>query len=120
MPQLTVSSQINQWSATETTAEVKSVLSSSWSKYVNINNGLTKVTDEHPVLIKGSGNDISFKAVIDVVVGDSLYVNGAWVEITSLEEVNENITAYKIDVESADVYLADGILWHNSVNEIKN
>ena len=119
-PWQTYSSQINQWSATETTAEVKSVLSSSWSKYVNINNGLTKVTDEHPVLIKGSGNDISFKAVIDVVVGDSLYVNGAWVEITSLEEVNENITAYKIDVESADVYLADGILWHNSVNEIKN
>ena len=119
-PWQTYSSQINQWSATETTAEVKSVLSSSWSKYVNINNGLTKVTDEHPVLIKGAGNDISFKAVKDVVVGDSLYVNGAWVEVTSLEEVNENITAYKIDVESADVYLADGILWHNVENEIKN
>ena len=119
-PWETYSSQINQWSATETTAEVKSVLSSSWSKYVNINNGLTKVTDEHPVLIKGAGNDISFKAVKDVVVGDSLYVNGAWVEVTSLEEVNENITAYKIDVESADVYLADGILWHNVEEQIKN
>lgn len=119
-PWQTYSSQINQWSATETTAEVKSIVSSSWDKYVNINNGLTKVTNEHPVLIKGSGNDISFKEVKDVVVGDSLYVNGAWVEVTSLEEVNENITAYKIDVESADVYLADGILWHNAVNVGKN
>jgi len=119
-PWQTYSSQINQWSATETTAEVKSIVSSSWDKYVNINNGLTKVTNEHPVLIKGSGNDISFKEVKDVVIGDSLYVNGAWVEVTSLEDVNENITAYKIDVESADVYLADGILWHNAVNVGKN
>ena len=115
----TYSSQINQWSASETTAEVKSITSSLWSKYVNINNGLTKVTREHPVLILDSGNDIAFKAVRDVVVGDSLYVNGAWVAVTSLEEVNESITAYNIDVESADVYLADGILWHNVEEQIK-
>ena len=115
----TYSSQINQWSASETTAEVKSITSSLWSKYVNINNGLTKVTSEHPVLILDSGNDIAFKAVRDVVVGDSLYVNGAWVAVTSLEEVNESITAYNIDVESADVYLADGILWHNVEEQIK-
>ena len=115
----TYSSQINQWSASETTAEVKSITSSLWSKYVNINNGLTKVTSEHPVLILDSGNDIAFKAVRDVVVGDSLYVNGAWVAVTSIEEVNESITAYNIDVESADVYLADGILWHNVENQYK-
>lgn len=107
------SSQINQFSATQTTATVVNIASSSFGKYVNFNNGLTKVTEEHPVLIKDAGNNISFKQVIDVVIGDSFYINGAWVEITSKETVEEAITAYNVDVETDDVYLADGILWHN-------
>lgn len=109
------SSQINQFSASAQTAEVMGIQSSEFGKYVNFNNGLTKVTEEHPVLVKDSGNNISFKQVLDVVIGDSFYINGAWVEITSKEVVEETITAYKIDVEELDVYLADGILWHNTV-----
>jgi hypothetical protein len=108
------SSQINQFSATQTTATVVNIASSSFGRYVNFNNGLTKVTEEHPVLIKDAGNNISFKQVIDVVIGDSFYINGAWVEITSKETVEEAITAYNVDVETDDVYLADGILWHNT------
>ena len=113
------SSQINQFSATQTTATVVNITSSSFGRYVNFNNGLTKVTEEHPVLVKDVGNNISFKQVIDVVIGDSFYINGAWVEITSKEAVEETITAYNIDVETDDVYLADGILWHNIENLYK-
>ena len=113
------SSQINQFSATQTTATVVNITSSSFGRYVNFNNGLTKVTEEHPVLVKNVGNNISFKQVIDVVIGDSFYINGAWVEITSKETVEETITAYNVDVETDDVYLADGILWHNTENLMK-
>ena len=113
------SSQINQFSATQTTATVVNITSSSFGRYFNFNNGLTKVTEEHPVLVKDAGNNISFKQVIDVVIGDSFYINGAWVEITSKEAVEETITAYNIDVEADDVYLADGILWHNTENLMK-
>ena len=113
------SSQINQFSATQTTATVVNIASSSFGRYVNFNNGLTKVTEEHPVLVKDVGNNISFKQVIDVVIGDSFYINGAWVEITSKETVEEAITAYNVDVETDDVYLADGILWHNIENLTK-
>tara|TARA_B100000963_G_scaffold37941_1_gene28305 strand:+ start:225 stop:2636 length:2412 start_codon:yes stop_codon:yes gene_type:complete len=115
-PWQTYSSQLNQWTTTPTTATVASKASSSWGSYINFNEGLTKVTSEHPVLVKSAGNDITFKQAMNVVVGDSFFVNDAWVAITSAETVTENITAYKIDVEPADVYVADGILWHNGPN----
>ena len=109
------SSQINQWSATETTATVTQISSSGFGEYINFNSGLTKVTGEHTVLVKAAGNDISFKAAKDVIVGDSFYVNDAWVEITSAETVTEDVMAYTIDTETSDIYVADGILWHNEV-----
>ena len=46
-------------------------------------------------------------------VEEHVVVNDAWVEITSVEVVEEEITAYRIDVENADVYSADGVLFHN-------
>jgi hypothetical protein len=110
------SSQLNQFSASSQSAEVVAIQSSEFGKYVNFNNGLTKVTEEHPVLIKDSANNVSFKQVVDVVIGDSFYINDTWVEITSKEVVEETITAYTIDVEERDVYVADGILWHNAAN----
>ena len=112
-PWQTYSTQLSGWNATGTTATVTGVSSSSWADYINFNAGLTKVTGEHPVLVKSSSNDITFKAASNVVVGDSFYVNDAWVEITSVEVVEEEITAYRIDVENADVYSADGVLFHN-------
>tara|TARA_Y100001958_G_C21238517_1_gene565572 strand:+ start:1105 stop:3207 length:2103 start_codon:yes stop_codon:yes gene_type:complete len=112
-PWQTYSTQLSGWNATGTTATVTGVSSSTWADYINFNAGLTKVTGEHPVLVKSSSNDITFKAASNVVVGDSFYVNDAWVEITSVEVVEEEITAYRIDVENADVYSADGVLFHN-------
>ena len=108
------SSQINQFSASSSTATVTSVIAGQHTTYRNFNNGLTKVTSEHPILVKTAGNDILFKQAIDVLVGDSFYTASGWVEITSNELITETVNTYSIDVETEDVYMADGVLFHNS------
>lgn len=113
-PWQTYSADATGWSATQSTTTVTFVNEGSFNEYYNFNNGLTKVTREHPVLVK-AGDSISFKRADAVVEGDSFYINGAWVEITSIELVTADpaVTTYTIGVEEEDVYLADGILWHN-------
>ena len=111
------SSQINQFSASSSTATVTSVIAGQHTTYRNFNNGLTKVTGEHPILVKTAGNDILFKQAADVLVGDSFYTASGWVEITSNEFVEETVNTYSIDVETEDVYMADGVLFHN--NEVR-
>ena len=106
------SKSITDFGITKTAATVKSIRSSSWHEYFHINN-VTKVTAEHPILIKRD-SVISFKQVNDVELGDQYYSFGAWVNITSKVLIEEDITAYSIDVEESDVYMADGILWHNT------
>jgi len=107
------SSQINQFSASSSSATVTRVIAGQHTAYHNFNNGLTKVTGEHPILIMSVGNDISFKQAADVIVGDSFYTANGWVEVTSTEYVTETVNTYSIDVETEDVYMADGILFHN-------
>ena len=108
------SSQINQFSASSSTATVTSVIAGQHTTYRNFNNGLTKVTGEHPILVKTTGNDILFKQAADVLVGDSFYTSSGWVEITSNEFIEETVNTYSIDVETEDVYMADGVLFHNA------
>jgi hypothetical protein len=108
------SSQINQFSASSSSATVTRVIAGQHTAYHNFNNGLTKVTGEHPILVKSAGNDISFKQAADVIVGDSFYTANGWVEVTNTEYVTETVNTYSIDVETEDVYMADGILFHNA------
>lgn len=110
----TYSEDASQWSAIETTTTVTHVNEGTYNKYVNFNNGLTKVTNEHPVLVK-SGDDISFKKAGDIVEGDSFYINGAWTEVTNIELVTPEVdfATYSVGVEDQDIYVADGIVWHN-------
>ena len=103
----------NGFNPTEASATVTAIRSSSWGTYINFNEGLTKVTAEHPVLVKDANDNITFKQAMNVQSGDSFFVNGTWVAITSIDIVENTITAYSIDVETQDVYLADGVLWHN-------
>ena len=115
-PWETYSVDATGWSATQSTTTVTFVTEGLFDEYYNFNNDLTKVTREHPVLVKAGGN-ISFKRADAVVEGDSFYINGAWVEITSIELVTADpkVMTYTIGVEEEDVYLADGILWHNTI-----
>lgn len=100
--------------ATDSTATVVSITPGQYTQYLNFNNGISKVTGEHLVVIKDADDNVSFKMARNVVVGDSFYTNGTWSVITSIETVNETVNTYSIDTESEDVYVADGILWHNA------
>ena len=113
------SSQINQFSASSSSATVTRVIAGQHTAYHNFNNGLTKVTGEHPILVMNVGNDISFKQAADVIVGDSFYSANGWVKVTSTEYVTETVNTYSIDVETEDVYMADGILFHNTDERVK-
>ena len=114
-PWETYSADATGWSATQSTTTVTFVNEGSFNEYYNFNNDLTKVTREHPVLVK-AGDSILFKRADAVVEGDSFYINDTWVEITSIELVAADpaVATYMIGVEEEDVYLADGILWHNA------
>ena len=103
------------WSAVESTTTVTFVNEGTYNKYVNFNNGLTKVTHEHPVLTKAADGGISFKKAGEVVNGDSFYINGAWVEVTNIDIVTPEVdfATYTIGVEDQDIYVADGVVWHN-------
>ena len=51
----------------------------------------------------------------DVVEGDSFYIDGVWTEVTNIELVTPEVdfATYTIGVEDLDIYVADGIVWHN-------
>jgi len=87
-----------------------------FDKYYNFNNGLLKITEEHPVLVKDMVGDIYFKQVRDIVNSDWLLnEDNIWVDITSIELVTvpERFTTYSFNVEECDLYFANGIVVHN-------
>lgn len=120
---LNISGEYNDWKKTEetlvseyTSTVVTNVTILDFFRYFNINAGLLKITEEHPVLIKDNLGDIYFKQVKDIVVNDSLLnENNVWIKIDSVELVTvpEKFTTYALDVEESDVYFANNIVVHN-------
>jgi len=99
-----------------TNTTVTNVTVLEFDKYYDFNNGLLKITEEHPVLVKDTVGDIYFKQVRDIVNSDWLLnEDNEWVDITSIEliAVPERFTTYSFNVEEADVYFANGIIVHN-------
>jgi len=102
-----------------TNTTVTNVTVLEFDKYYDFNNGLLKITEEHPVLVKDTVGDIYFKQVRDIVNSDWLLnEDNEWVDITSIEliAVPERFTTYSFNVEEADVYFANGIIVHNVEN----
>jgi len=99
-----------------TNTTVTNVTVLDFDKYYDFNNGLLKITEEHPVLVKDTVGDIYFKQVKNIVNSDWLLnEDNEWVDITSIEliAVPERFTTYSFDVEESDVYFANGIIVHN-------
>lgn len=120
---LNISGEYKDWKKTEetlvseyTSTVVTNVTVLDFFRYFNINAGLLKITEEHPVLIKDTLGDIYFKQVRDIVINDSLLnENNVWIKIDSVELVTvpEKFTTYALDVEESDVYFANSIVVHN-------
>lgn len=96
----------------KTSVKLTRIIKGTHTSYRNINNGLTKITGEHPVLTK-KNDIIEFKRAMDIEIGEFIYVNENWLIVNSNEYVKETVNTYSIDVEEEDVYIADGILCHN-------
>ena len=90
------------------------------SGYFSLNNGEIKATGTHPLWVWDSEIEkYRFKNVEDILIGDMIV---KWddflgetqeVEVTNIEIVNEDVEIATINVEQADVYMANGFISHN-------
>ncbi|MGD9697598.1 Hint domain-containing protein [Acinetobacter sp.] len=76
-------------------------------------NSKTKVTAEHPFMVKRDGI-WQWVIVSQMVIGDQLLDNlGELIPVTDLELVNEPLTVYMLDAENIDAFFADDYFVHN-------
>lgn len=84
---------------------------STYHHYFLINN-LIKATWEQPFLI--SSTNIRFILTRDLKVGELIFSrDGEWIEVISIERIDETIETGALDVEDVDNYFAEGFLTHN-------
>jgi hypothetical protein len=89
------------------------------SGYYDLNGGLIKATGTHPLWVWDSEIEkYRFKNIEDVLIGDLVVTYDAVaglneVEITDIEVIIEDVEIVTLNVENADVYLANGIVSHN-------
>lgn len=102
-----------EFKAPKSSAKLVKIIKGTYKNYQDINSGLTKITNEHPVLIKRPDGEIFFKQALHIDTTDMIYVNEKWTKVESNETIHETVNTYSINVEDEDVYVADGILCHN-------
>jgi hypothetical protein len=89
------------------------------SGYYELNNGLIKATGTHPLWVYDVEiNKYRFKAIEDVLIGDKVvtYTDAdglVEVEVYDIGIINEDVEIVTVNVENADVYLANGTISHN-------
>ena len=110
--------KVNKLIKEASTVTVVNIVKGTHISYMDINKGLTKITSEHPVLVKHN-NIIQFKQAGKISLGEFIYVNEKWTKVFSNEYVKKTSNTYSIDVEADDVYIADGVLCHNQEQEQK-
>ena len=89
------------------------------SGYYNINNGLIKSTGTHPLYVFDyEMQKYHFKSVETILPGDSILTydetNGlVEVLVYDIARITEDVEIVTLNVENADVYLANGTISHN-------
>lgn len=106
-----------EFKAPKSSAKIVRIIKGTYKNYQDINGGLTKITNEHPILIKRPNGEIFFKQALYIDTTDMIYVNEKWTRVISNETIHKTVKTYSIDVENEDVYIADGILCHNIEEE---
>lgn len=98
---------------TASTASIVTIKELVESEVYNINNGLFKCTESHLHIIKRD-QVWTIRQTHDLVVGDIFEdINGNEVAITSIAKEAYDGMVYQLNVETDDVYYANGILTHN-------
>lgn len=107
----------NNLSGTLSTSTVIENRLATYHHYYLINN-LIKATWEQPFLI--NSNNIRFILTQDLRVGELIFSkDGEWIEVTSIERIEESIQTGVLDVEDVDNYFAEGFLTHNVQEDLK-
>jgi intein/homing endonuclease len=107
-----------QWSQTNPTlSNTSATVTQNTEHLVNsilsFNNGLLVSSEDHIHIIKRNSIWFVIKAA-DILVGDSfINQNGSEQVINSIVKSSGSFKVYKLDVESNDVYIANGIITHN-------
>jgi hypothetical protein len=89
------------------------------SGYYELNGGLIKATGTHPLWVYDIEiSKYRFKAIEDVLIGDKVVTYNdedglVEIEVYDIGIINEDIEIVTINVENADVYLANGTISHN-------
>lgn len=83
--------------------------------YYSLNNGVIDATETHPLYVWD--NEIGkykFKNVGDILPGDRLIkADGSEEEIYDVAIVREDVEIATVNVETADVYISNGVISHN-------
>jgi hypothetical protein len=107
-----VSFSDNKFSYIHSSARIVNLIHGSYANYYIINNSI-RITYEHPVFIKRD-NEYKFCKVHNLLVGDLLFnTDDVWVEIQTIQFINEACQTVGINIEDDDVYFGSGILVHN-------
>ena len=89
------------------------------SGYYDLNNGLIKATGTHPMWVWDSEmENYHYKTIEEILPGDLVVtydvIDGLnEIEITDIGVITEDVEIVTLNVENADVYLANGIISHN-------
>ena len=112
--------QLEAQSGSAQTVVVADVVYNFASGYFSLNDGEIKATGTHPLWVWDSEIEkYHFKNVEDILIGDMIvkwddFLNETQeVEVTNIEIVNEDVEIATINVEQADVYIANGFISHN-------
>ncbi len=83
--------------------------------YVSLNDGLIKATETHPLYVWDSEiQKYKFKNIGDIIIGDKLIMQDETeVDVINIELVREDVEIVTVNVEDADVYIANGLISHN-------
>lgn len=89
------------------------------SGFYEINDGIIRSTGTHPVYV--FDNEIEkyhFKNVENILIGDKILTftdeSGIIeIEVTNIKKITEDVEIVTLNVENADVYLANGTISHN-------
>jgi len=98
-----------------TTAELVSITPYTVSEVYSLNDGLITSSGSHLHIVKRDGNWSVIKA-INIVTGDILMSTDGEIAITSNVVDNTPTVVYKLNVETNDTFIANGIITHNLKN----
>ena len=95
-----------------TTTKVSAITSFAHETYVQINKDFN-VSESHPLFIFRDNTYTFVEAKVLLLTDKLISETGEFVNITSIDLINEPITVYSISTDPSHIYIANGVINHN-------